>query len=205
MTGSGGRWMSMICWRWSASGRTASTLCATTSNMLTGATRKSILPVVMRPMSSRSSTSRESCTVWRSIMSRQDESVGESVGSVMRCNHPDRVAKRRERIAQFMRERGEKFAHCWLGQLQCASECACATLRSCVTLAKPRSVPVARRAKAVTTTFAQNMRAVLAHAPALILGARPKFTSRWRARARGLAGFDRSSDPGGRTPRSAGR
>ena len=61
----------------------------------------------MRSMSTRSSIRRDSCSIWRSITLWLHATSG-SCGP-LRAEDRDRVADRRERIAQLVRERGEEL------------------------------------------------------------------------------------------------
>jgi hypothetical protein len=78
--------------------------------------RSLILPVVSRPTSSRSSTRRVTCVSCRSITSRQLRSTG--LGQRLQLHDGDRVADRRQRVAQFVRQHGQELVHAPAGLLQ---------------------------------------------------------------------------------------
>ena len=104
----------------SISGRLVSTALRRTAATSTGSLRSSILPRVMRETSSRSSTRRTMWLTCRSIIS-----ATRSAGRV-RC--PDcqpqdvqRVANRRQRVAQLVSEDGEELVLAAIGVLRSAS------------------------------------------------------------------------------------
>jgi hypothetical protein len=78
--------------------------------------RISSVPRLMRPISSRSSTSRTRWFTWRSMMSRAWVSTPPS--GCRACIRVQRVAQRRERVAQLVRQRGQEFVLAPVGLAQ---------------------------------------------------------------------------------------
>ena len=119
-TGSGSRGSATSsAWpRASMNGRAVSTrVCARTSRSSTRSCRSASLPVVMRDTSSRSSTSRTIWRSWRSIISRARRATarGRRRASLQDL---ERVAQRRERVAQLVRERREELVLAPVGVAQ---------------------------------------------------------------------------------------
>ena len=111
----GGR-RSVSSWRRaSISGRLVSTAFCSTVSRSTRSGRSSILPWVMRLMSSRSSTRWIICLSWRSMMWR---ALSSGLRLVRQAHDLERVADRRERIAQLVGEGGEELVLAAVGAAQ---------------------------------------------------------------------------------------
>ena len=137
-----------------------------------------ILPVTMRPTSSRSSTSRVRWPIWRAMMSRVCCRSGDRSGCSCRMLIALRIG------ASGLRSSCASIArNSFMRRLPCSSSVRrrC-SLRSRVTFAKPRSLPCPS-ITGVSATWAQNTLASLR--------SRQPWSSAWpslSARARSLAG-----------------
>ena len=150
----------------SSSGRTVSTLRATTSSTRTRSRRSLILPVAMRPTSSRSSTSRVTCVSCRSMMSRHSRSAGLAIGSSCMTETALRIG------ASGLRSSCASIArNSFMRRLERSSS---SRRRRCVmsrvTFAKPSSSPP-RPWIAREDHVRPEQGAVLAHPPAFVLDA----------------------------------
>ena len=153
----------------------------------TGSRRSSILPRVMRETSSRSSTSRVSCATWRSITSRA-ASARSSPSAGADAQDLERVADRRQRVAQLVRQHGEELVLAPVGLAQRL-------------LGAAHVVDVDRREHVADELRRQARHADRLHPPALAVGAaeaqlRPRRSRAARAPA-GSAPGSRGGPPDG--------
>ena len=134
----------------SMAGRQASTAARTGTIRSTGSLRSAILPLVMRLTSRRSSTSRVRCPTWRSITAAARSSLLASWGPARRMATALRMGARGFRSSWPSMARNSLIRR----SATSSSSMRRRAVRSRVTLAKPRRVPVRSR-MAVMTTLAQ--------------------------------------------------
>ena len=107
--------------------------------------RSSMRPRLMRDTSSRSSIRRTICATWRSIIARAQAAASRSCG--FSRNDLERVAQRRERVAQLVREDGEELVLAPVGFAQRGGDpVALAKIVANLVLAAPRAQRGAHRA-----------------------------------------------------------
>ena len=97
----------------------------------------------MRETSSRSSTSRDSCSTWRSITSRAQTTCASSAAL---AHDLDRVADRRQRVAQLVRERRQELVLAAIDVLRLRQLAGCSRAALARRAHARRSAAPARRA-----------------------------------------------------------